>query len=160
MAQSKSQSPELDIATLAERPTAESLMVGQVIESSSFANPAQAITRWRTADGRLHEQTLTIVKGITVAIGDLVLLQRPSNWPEWMITQVVQSLDELTLPSVPELFADGKRMHIEAAEEIELRCGKASITLRSNGRLVIRGAYVEIHASGTNRIKGGSVLIN
>jgi hypothetical protein len=160
MAQPKSPSSELEVAALAELSAAESLFVGQVIESCAPTNPARAITRWRTADGQLHEQTLTIVKGLTVASGDLVLLQRPSNWPEWMITQVVQGPDEFTLPSVPELLADGKRVHLEAFEEIELRCGKASITLRSNGRLIIRGAYVEIHASGTNRIKGGSVLIN
>ena len=160
MAQSKSQLSELDQAAPTEHAEAESLLVGQVIENCHGTNPAQAITRWRAADGQLHEQTLTIVKGINVAIGDLVLLQRPSNWPEWMITQVVQSLDEITLPSVPEVLADGNRVQIEAVEEIVLRCGKASITLRSNGRLVIRGAYLEIYASGTNRIKGGSVLIN
>jgi hypothetical protein len=160
MAQPKSQLSELDHAAPTEHAAAENLLVGQVIENCPDTNPAQAITRWRTADGQLREQTLTIVKGINVAIGDLVLLQRPSNWPEWMITQVVQSLDEITLPSVPEVLADGNRVQIEAVEEIVLRCGKASITLRSNGRLVIRGAYLEIYASGTNRIKGGSVLIN
>ena len=36
----------------------------------------------------------------------------------------------------------------------------ASITLRRNGRLVVRGAYVETRAEGVNRIKGGSVKIN
>ena len=160
MAQSKPQSSELDRATLAEYQADEGLLVAQVIECSPPPNPAQATARWRTADGQLNERTLTIVKGITVATGDLVLLQRPANWPEYLITQIVQSLDEPTLSSPPELFADGKRLHVEATEEIVLRCGKASITLRSNGRLIIRGAYVETHASGTNRIKGGAVLIN
>lgn len=56
--------------------------------------------------------------------------------------------------------ADGKRLSIEGEEEVTLRCGKASISLRRDGRVVVRGAYVETHASGTNRIKGGSVQIN
>ena len=56
--------------------------------------------------------------------------------------------------------ADGKRVVIEGEEEVSLRCGEASITLRRDGRVVVRGAYVETHASGTNRIKGGSVRIN
>ena len=34
------------------------------------------------------------------------------------------------------------------------------MTLRANGKVVIRGAYVETRARGTNRIKGGSVQIN
>ncbi len=160
MAESKSPSSELDSAVLAERPAAETLLVGQVLENCSPTNPAQALIRWRTSDGQLHERTLTVVKGVSLSAGDLVLLQRPSNWPEWMITQVVESLNGLNLSVVPEVVVDGKRTQIEGSDEIVLRCGKASITLRSNGRLIIRGAYVETRASGTNRIKGGSVLIN
>ncbi|HKO51799.1 MAG TPA: DUF6484 domain-containing protein [Polyangiaceae bacterium] len=55
---------------------------------------------------------------------------------------------------------DGKRVRITAEDEIVLECGEASITLRRNGRLIIRGAYVETRARGTNRIKGGNVRIN
>jgi len=55
---------------------------------------------------------------------------------------------------------DGELVSIEGRDEIVLRCGEASITLRRNGKVIIRGAYVETHAAGTNRIKGGSVRIN
>jgi len=55
---------------------------------------------------------------------------------------------------------DGKKIVLTGEEEIELRCGEASISLKKNGKLVIRGAYVETRAKGTNRIKGGSVQIN
>lgn len=55
---------------------------------------------------------------------------------------------------------DGKRIVLTGEEEVELRCGEASISLKKNGKLVIRGAYVETRAKGTNRIKGGSVQIN
>ena len=55
---------------------------------------------------------------------------------------------------------DGKRLVLTGEEEIELRCGDACISLKKNGKLVIRGAYVETRARGTNRIKGGSVQIN
>lgn len=59
-----------------------------------------------------------------------------------------------------EARVDGKRVVLSGEEEIELRCGEASISLKKNGKLVIRGAYVETRAKGTNRIKGGSVQIN
>jgi hypothetical protein len=64
--------------------------------------------------------------------------------------------------SEPKLVAsvDGKRVVIEGHDEIVLRCGEASITLRRNGRVVVRGAYVETRSRGVNRIKGGSVQIN
>jgi hypothetical protein len=64
-----------------------------------------------------------------------------------------------TLPPM-EVEADGKRVEVEAADELVLRCGQASIVLRRNGRVVIRGTYVETRSKGVNRIKGGSVLIN
>ena len=49
---------------------------------------------------------------------------------------------------------DGKRVVIEGKDEIVLQCGQASITLRRNGKVIIKGTYVESHASGTQRIKG------
>jgi hypothetical protein len=55
---------------------------------------------------------------------------------------------------------DGQRVVIEGKDEIELRCGSASIVLRRNGRVVIRGLEVETRARGVNRIRGGSVRIN
>jgi hypothetical protein len=59
-----------------------------------------------------------------------------------------------------ETRVDGRRVVLEAGDEIELRCGEASITLRRNGRVVIRGAYVETRSRGVNRVKGGTVQIN
>lgn len=66
-----------------------------------------------------------------------------------------------TMPgSAVEVEADGRRVEVEAADELVLRCGQASIVLRRNGRVIIRGTYVETRSKGVNRIKGGSVLIN
>ncbi len=59
-----------------------------------------------------------------------------------------------------ETKVDGRRVVLEAEDEIELRCGEATITLRRNGRVVIRGTYVETRSRGVNRIKGGAVQIN
>jgi hypothetical protein len=59
-----------------------------------------------------------------------------------------------------EAKVDGKRVVVEGEQEIVLRCGLASITLQKNGKVVVRGTYLETRASGTNRIKGGSVQIN
>jgi hypothetical protein len=63
-------------------------------------------------------------------------------------------------PRVIEADVDGKRVRVVGSEEIVFECGKASITLRRNGRVVIRGAYVETDSAGTNRIKGAAVRIN
>src|SRR5579862_1110501 len=56
-------------------------------------------------------------------------------------------------PQVIEADVDGRRVKIVAREEIVLECGNASITLRRNGRIIIKGTYVETCSEGTNRIK-------
>ena len=68
--------------------------------------------------------------------------------------------DSSEAPQVLEADVDGKRVRITAQDEIVLECGSASITLRRNGRVVVRGTYVESYSDGTNRIKGGQVRIN
>ncbi|WP_236214516.1 DUF6484 domain-containing protein [Metapseudomonas otitidis] len=55
---------------------------------------------------------------------------------------------------------DGERLEFSAEREIVLRCGKASITLTHEGKVLIKGAYLSSRSSGVNRIKGGSVQIN
>ncbi|WP_342376819.1 DUF6484 domain-containing protein [Myxococcus stipitatus] len=70
-------------------------------------------------------------------------------------------LEEPTAQPAPvEAHVDGQRVVIEGTDEIVLKCGQASITLRRNGKLIIKGTYVETHSAGVNRIKGGSVQIN
>jgi hypothetical protein len=59
-----------------------------------------------------------------------------------------------------DAVVDGKRVVITGHDEIVLQCGQASITLRRNGRVVVRGTYVETRSKGTNRIRGGTVEIN
>jgi hypothetical protein len=59
-----------------------------------------------------------------------------------------------------EVMLDGKRVTLEAQEEIQLKCGDGSITLRKDGKIIIKGTHLLSRASGPNRIKGGSVQIN
>jgi Domain of unknown function (DUF6484) len=65
-----------------------------------------------------------------------------------------------SVPAVLEADVDGRRVRVTARDEIVFECGQASVTLRRNGRVVIRGTYVETYSDGTNRIKGGQVQIN
>jgi hypothetical protein len=55
---------------------------------------------------------------------------------------------------------DGERVTLSAEREIVLRCGEASITLTSAGKVLIRGTYILTRSSGANRIKGAAVEIN
>lgn len=77
-----------------------------------------------------------------------------------LLRDEVPGAEPVAAPVPIEVEADGRRVEVEAADELVLRCGQASIVLRRNGRIVIRGTYVETRSKGVNRIKGGSVLIN
>lgn len=65
-----------------------------------------------------------------------------------------------TPPPALDARLDGERIVLTAGQEIELRCGKASLILTRAGKVLIRGAYLLSRSSGVNRIKGGSVQIN
>lgn len=47
-----------------------------------------------------------------------------------------------------------------AASKITLECGKASITLHRDGKVVVRGVHLLSRASGVNRIRGGTIELN
>lgn len=55
---------------------------------------------------------------------------------------------------------EGKRLVISAEQEVVLRCGKASILLKKDGSVRIRGTEIVSRATATNRVRGGNVQIN
>jgi hypothetical protein len=76
-------------------------------------------------------------------------------------TPLTDALLDNPLPSVPkEVQVDGRRVVLEGREEVVLRCGKASLTLRRNGQVVLRGVNIRTEADEVQRIKGGKVQIN
>ena len=60
----------------------------------------------------------------------------------------------------PAVIRDGERVSITGKEQIELRVGKASIVMKKDGHITIRGTYLVSHASASNRIRGGSINLN
>jgi len=76
------------------------------------------------------------------------------------LTTTNKIADPAPPPLTFEADVDGSRVRITAKDEVVIQCGKASITLRRNGRIVIRGAHVETASTGTNRIKGSQVRVN
>ena len=66
----------------------------------------------------------------------------------------------LIQPLVPVVEVDGERLVLEAAREVVLRCGKASIVMTADGRVTIRGTQVLSRSDGPNRVQGASVQLN
>ncbi len=103
-----------------------------------------------------HEEALLFFDGAGGQPVVLALLRPP--------TAAIDAVLEGTLPAngaaAPVARVDGKRVEITGQEEVVLRCGKASLTLRRDGKVVLRGVNVVNQADGVQRIRGGKVEIN
>ena len=84
----------------------------------------------------------------------LGLLHQAKNEKEAIAHEIQPSQQELVITQ------QGKRITIEAEQELELRCGEAVILLTADGHIQLRGGYITSHADATQRIRGGSVQIN
>lgn len=95
-----------------------------------------------------------------VAQTEVVLLVDPRPGRAPVLLGVLEPIRSDGRVSDLEARVDGRRVELDGRDEIVLRCGQASITLRRNGRILISGVQIETRARGVNRIKGGSVAIN
>lgn len=59
-----------------------------------------------------------------------------------------------------EVLVDGRRITLEAEDEVVIKCGRGSITLRKDGKIVIKGTHIVSRSAGPHKIKGASVNIN
>ena len=86
-----------------------------------------------------------------------------------IIIGIVQDQPFVTHPSkeialektrIKDIVVDGKRIVFDAKKEIILRCGKGSVTIQANGKIVIKGTDLISRSKGMNKIKGAAVRIN
>jgi len=110
--------------------------------------------RLTSAGGRLA------ARDVPASGQEVVLLVDPRPGQPPIVLGFLRPLNEAASAADVEARVDGRRVELEGRDEIVLRCGAASITLRRNGRIQIDGIQVETKARGLNRIKGGSVAIN
>lgn len=77
-------------------------------------------------------------------------------------TPLVDALLAGPLPAGEPAVArvDGRRVVVEGKEEVVLQCGKASLTLRRDGKVVLRGVNLVTQADQVHKIRGGKVQIN
>ncbi len=68
---------------------------------------------------------------------------------------------QIELPGKPQnVRVNGKKVFIAADDELHLKCGKGTIIINRQGKIVVRGTEVVSRSSGTNKIKGAAVGIN
>jgi len=77
------------------------------------------------------------------------------------IESLISFGDDEEVTNRPEVaLVDAKRVIIEAEHEVILRCGKGSIQIRNDGKIIIKGTDLLSRSSGRQRVRGASVSIN
>ncbi len=71
-------------------------------------------------------------------------------------------LGRILRPGAPGTAADAppEEILLEATKGLTLKVGEGSITLREDGKILLRGKDLVSHARRLNRIRGGTVSIN
>lgn len=102
------------------------------------------------------------------ASGDKVLVVYENGDPERpvIIGPIVDRIDFAAAADQPliearkEILFKGKRIIFESTGEVVLKCGDATITMKNDGKIVLRGKELVSRAARNNKIKGGAVKIN
>jgi hypothetical protein len=100
----------------------------------------------------------TCVPLLAADVGKTIVLVFEADRPNSPI--IVGVLRVADTPLGVEVAANGQSVSVTATESIVLKCGPATITLKADGTIAVRGTRVVSHASGVNRILGGSVELN
>jgi hypothetical protein len=90
--------------------------------------------------------------------GDQVLTWAPPGGTGAVVLGRIGPSRGLTPDALPEELPD--TVTLEAKHSLELRVGEGSITIREDGKILIKGKDLVSHAQRMNRIKGGAVSIN
>lgn len=151
-------------------------LVGEVVDTKHPSLFGRVRVRWVDLEGQTFEKWLPTLQGLPVRTQDRVLLTRASNWPEHVVTGVIDGF--AARPAVArdtkatlELLRD-EAVRVEASDGTPLlevfqgdegpvvRLLKDDVDLELPGSLRVRAESIEIEATrGQARIKASDDVV-
>lgn len=165
-----SDQPQLSVT---QTPEQTSGIVGQIVaindQGQALVNFPGAAGSPRIARSLLSDHSAVVSEALPLSVFLLFEQSDPEkpliagliNESPFTAKPAEQPQSSGTLSEQPQdVLVDGKRLTITAQDEILLRCGKSSILLRRDGKVVIKGENLISRSAASNKIKGSSVSIN
>lgn len=131
----------------------ETLSIGKNQDTSVGANLSLSVGDNLSASiGK--DATKSIGKNAATSIGDSLSVEVGKD-AKFVIGKKtsMQSGDDLTMTAQ-------KKMVIDVQDQLTIKCGKASITLKKNGDIEISGNKINVKGSGDVKIKGSKIAQN
>jgi hypothetical protein len=167
---------DCEVAPLAAGPVFTGPLVAECIDCNHPTLRGRVLVAWTDAAGRSAERWVPTVQGLPIRAGDRVLLIRPENWAEPIVTGVVDGFarrPEIERTDAATLRLQGdERVRIDAADGqpiAELHAGAAGpvirlmhadVDLELPGALRIRASKIELEArQGACRIKASDDVV-
>lgn len=138
-------------------PHRASVVLGRIVALTTQKGP---LVKYEDNPGGVARLALHSIEIKTEHIGRQVTLQFvDGDETQPVITGIIWDGQASTSTTV-DVSVDNDRLTLSAKQEIVLKCGKASITLKQNGSIVLRGTNLESRASGVNKVRGRAIQLN
>jgi hypothetical protein len=143
-------------------PSPPSVVVGELIAMKDDGRTPLVLYPGQKGSAAVPARSIVDLQGSQIGRHVLLLFESNEQAAPIVIGVLREAHDYPAAETPPqvEFQADGERLLVSAKKRLVLRCGRASITLTEEGKILIQGAYLSSHSSGVHRIKGGSVQIN
>lgn len=178
-------SPLEEMLEQAESPAAEPLLrapgittslVGEVVDDRHPSLRGRIRVRWSDLEGQIFEKWLPALQGLPVRISDRVLLTQPSNWPEYVVTGVLDGFArrpevEREEKAALELKRDeALRVRSQSGEDLlevfedengpVVRLLTGDVDLEIKGKMRLRAESIELEATrGAARVTASDDVI-
>jgi hypothetical protein len=146
------------IVHVVERLDAAQMRRGEVVDITESGTVIVALDGVDATLVRCDLLVTTEAPAPVMVAGDQVLTWSPSDGASAVVLGRIGPSRGLTPDAMPDELPD--TITLEAKHSLVLRVGDGSITIRDDGKILVKGKDLVSHAQRMNRIKGGAVSIN
>jgi hypothetical protein len=95
-------------------------LLGEIVDTHHPDFKGYVYVRWLSDQGETRQRWLAVVQGLAPRKGDRVLLQKPGNWPEMLVTAIVDPYSKNESNEEGELATSRRTLELELEEKIRI----------------------------------------